>query len=105
MRALTVLEGFLEKTSSTKTEANGSLPPPKSTNQTPPPKRKPRKASVRDKVFAVIRSKYATSAEIQEEAGLERKQVGGVINGPRYKKLIEKQDRGGLMAYRLVDGV
>ena len=106
LHAVGVLEGFMAKKRAGAHDANGVAVSPAPVVAHAAKQRKQRKASVRDEVYAVIRGKWLTSAEIAQATGLDRKQVGGVVNGPRYKHQIEKRhEPSGVRSYRLKEGV
>jgi hypothetical protein len=98
IKALDKLAAYLNRTG-----ANGTLPATASVSGTR--RRKTRTGSIRERVFAVIGSRWATVEMLVEQTGLDIRQVRGVLNAPALIGKIEKRDAGdGKKEYRLPGG-
>lgn len=99
LRALQVLRRYLEQS-----ELPSAISPRVGTNgaSLAGGHGKSRRATgIKKKIFALIRTEYATAGQLSQQTGYTLKQVRGVLNAPTLKGALDKREENGEMTYRL----
>lgn len=94
IRALQVLERYLTQ-STAKAGIDGSA----KAEVADQPEGK--KTSIKEQVLAVIRTRWASTAEIHQVTGLNPKQIRGVLNSSSAREEIDRKEVDGQMVYKL----